>query len=133
MINTLENSRPWPHVRQLKHKKYGQPETEADDLPGMIDPKKWPRYYDRAFDPTPDDPNLNRLECNAYINYLDTVLILMNWDLYPTFPNDKNLTNRCQRAYQRRVYETRQLLPAYSALVQSMVKFHVKELNLEVA
>jgi len=57
----------------------------------MIDPQNWNRYWDYAFVGTKNDIKLNIKECQAYLEYLETRYVLLQWDKYPLF-EDENLT-----------------------------------------
>ena len=79
----------------------------------MIDPSKWPRYPDRAFYTNPFNTVISKAEkqvsfalclqtLQAYVNYLDTVLVVQNWDKWPEF-KDPESTRECKEAYFSRL------------------------------
>jgi len=57
----------------------------------MIDPANWNRNWEYAFVGSKYDIDLNIKECKAYLEYLNTRYVLLQWDKYPIF-EDKYLT-----------------------------------------
>jgi len=67
----------------------------------MTNRNNWQRTYLRAFisDPKATKTQMRR-EALTYIDYIKKRLVVTQWDYFPKFESDSQLTLNCYKAYQ---------------------------------
>ena len=75
---------------------------------GKTDISKWERHWDYAFIPSKFMGELNKLEAKTYLEYIQQIKVIQQWDKPPKF-QDEYLTLLCENVYNMKIETLKKL------------------------